>query len=86
MKINCLSCGHNVDLDQAYAENYEGAVKCCGCDAMLSIKTEQGDVRSVHLCAPREHPERVIDRDSSDDHRGTPQHNGARHAHADKIQ
>ena len=54
MKINCLSCGHNVDLDDAYAENYEGAIKCYGCDATLEIKTEQGSLRGVHLCAPRE--------------------------------
>jgi hypothetical protein len=86
MKINCLSCGHNVDLDEAYAENYEGAVKCYGCDAMLAIKTEQGNVRGVHLCTLGGHLERAIDSNPSDDHRGGAGHNGARLDHADKIQ
>ena len=86
MKINCLSCGHNVDLDDAYAENYEGAIKCYGCDATLEIKTEQGSLRGVHLCAPRERLECAVDGDPSDNHRGGQEHNGARFDHAAKIQ
>jgi ribosomal protein S27E len=39
MKINCLSCGHKVDLGDAY-EEYEGQVKCFACTAILEIKTE----------------------------------------------
>lgn len=49
MKINCLFCGHNIDLDDAYSENYEGAIKCYGCDTTLEIKTEQNSIRSVRL-------------------------------------
>jgi len=49
MKINCLSCGHNIDLDDAYSENYEGAIKCFGCGTTLEIKTEQNSIRAVHL-------------------------------------
>jgi DNA-directed RNA polymerase subunit N (RpoN/RPB10) len=48
MKINCLSCGHKVDLDDAY-DDYEGAVKCFTCGAILNIKTEQGQLKSVSL-------------------------------------
>jgi DNA-directed RNA polymerase subunit N (RpoN/RPB10) len=48
MKINCLSCGHNVDLDDAY-DDYEGAVKCFACGVILNIKTEQGHLKSVNL-------------------------------------
>ncbi|HXR24931.1 MAG TPA: hypothetical protein VN742_06190 [Candidatus Binataceae bacterium] len=86
MKINCLSCGHNVDLDDAYAENYEGAIKCYACNATLEIKTEQGSLRGVHLCAPGARLERVIDGASPEDHRGGRAYNGARLEHADKIQ
>ena len=48
MKINCLSCGHKVALDDAY-DNYEGQVKCYACSAMLAIKTEEGNVKAVQF-------------------------------------
>jgi transcription initiation factor IIE alpha subunit len=48
MKINCLCCGHKVDLDDAY-DDYEGQVKCFACGAILEIKTEQGGVKHVRL-------------------------------------
>ena len=48
MKINCLSCGHKVDMDDVY-DNYEGQVKCWACSAMLDIKTEDGNLRMVRL-------------------------------------
>jgi hypothetical protein len=46
MKINCLSCGHYVDLDDSYSD-YEGAIKCYACDATLEIKLSDGQVKSV---------------------------------------
>lgn len=47
MKINCLTCGHKVDLDEVY-DDYEGCVKCL-CGTMLEIKTEEGRLRSVKI-------------------------------------
>jgi len=60
MKINCLSCGHKVDLDDAY-DDYEGAVKCFACGAILNIKTQEGRLKSVSLATavPRRSLERV---------------------------
>ncbi|HYB90220.1 MAG TPA: hypothetical protein VEC38_04155 [Candidatus Binataceae bacterium] len=49
MKINCLSCGHNIELDDAYADHYEGEIKCFGCGARLEIRTEQSAIRYVRL-------------------------------------
>ena len=49
MKINCLSCGHNIDLDDAYDEHYEGEIKCYGCNGALEILTDQGAIRCVRL-------------------------------------
>lgn len=46
MKVNCLSCGHDVDLDEAY-DDYEGPVKCFACRAILQVKTEQGHIKHV---------------------------------------
>ena len=48
MKINCLSCGHKVDLADAY-DDFEGAVKCFACGAILEIKTAEGNVKTVQL-------------------------------------
>lgn len=46
MKINCLACGHGVELDEAYSD-YEGPVKCSTCSALLEIKLAESRVKSV---------------------------------------
>jgi len=48
MKINCLSCGHKVDLSETY-DDYAGMVKCFVCAALLEIRAEDGNIRSVQL-------------------------------------
>ena len=48
MKINCLSCGHTVDLDDAYSD-YEGQIKCYTCSAVLEIKLSDSLIKSVKL-------------------------------------
>ena len=52
MKINCLSCGHKVDLGADY-DNYEGQIKCFACHAVLEIRADHGDVRAVSNAQPR---------------------------------
>jgi len=63
MKINCLSCGHKVDLADAY-DDFEGEVKCFACGAILEIKTEAGNVKTVRTVkmAPRPSTEEVFQR------------------------
>ena len=46
MKINCLSCGYTLELDEAYSD-YEGQVKCYICSALLEVKLEDSHVKSV---------------------------------------
>jgi ribosomal protein S27E len=46
MRVNCLGCGHETELDEAY-DDYEGPVKCFGCGATLEIRTEQGSIKAV---------------------------------------
>jgi hypothetical protein len=54
MKVNCLSCGHSLDLRDAY-DDYEGQVTCFVCASLLAIRTQDGDVKSVELArSPRE--------------------------------
>lgn len=49
MKINCLSCGHNIELDEAYGENYDGRIKCFACNATLELRTEHSTIRWVRF-------------------------------------
>jgi DNA-directed RNA polymerase subunit N (RpoN/RPB10) len=46
MKINCISCGHNIDLGESY-DDYKGLVKCWVCSRLLMLRSEQGCARSV---------------------------------------
>lgn len=48
MKINCLSCGHKVELDDAY-DDYDGQVKCYACGVLLDVKLSEGCVKAVKL-------------------------------------
>lgn len=48
MKLNCLCCGHKIDLDDAY-DDYEGPVKCYVCGSLLEMKAHEGKIRTVHL-------------------------------------
>jgi ribosomal protein S27E len=48
MEINCISCGHRVELGEAY-DDYDGQVKCWVCGANLAIKTDAGAMRAMQL-------------------------------------
>ena len=63
MKINCLCCGHKVDLDDAY-DDYEGPVKCFVCSAILEIRAEHGTIKAVKQVNIVRHPsaEEVFER------------------------
>jgi hypothetical protein len=53
MKINCLSCGFRVALDDTY-DDFEGSIKCI-CGALLEIRTDEGELKFIKL-APPLHP------------------------------
>jgi hypothetical protein len=48
MKVNCISCGFKIDLDDCYSD-YEGQIKCYVCDAIINIKTEDGSIKYASL-------------------------------------
>jgi ribosomal protein S27E len=54
MKLNCLSCGHLLDLREAY-DDYEGQVRCYICGALLFIRTCDGQVKSVEMTGNPRH-------------------------------
>ena len=47
MKIKCICCGRDVNLDHRVFEDYEGPVKCFSCSTMMEIKTMSGLVDSL---------------------------------------
>lgn len=46
MKINCISCGFSINLDETY-DDYEGEITCFTCQAMLKIRIDEGRLKSV---------------------------------------
>jgi DNA-directed RNA polymerase subunit N (RpoN/RPB10) len=60
MKLNCLSCGHTVDLRDSY-NDYDGQVRCFTCGALLAIRTQDGQVKWVELVgSPRRHEDSAL--------------------------
>jgi hypothetical protein len=49
-KINCVSCGHTICLDDAY-DDFEGPVKCYVCSGLLQIKTVEGMIKAIRLAS-----------------------------------
>ena len=48
MRIRCLSCGHQVEVDESYSE-FEGDIKCVICGAILKCKFEDGNLKALTL-------------------------------------
>ena len=48
MKVQCVSCGHELNLDHWVFDDYEGPVKCFSCSRMMEVKTAKGIVYSIN--------------------------------------
>lgn len=46
MKVNCITCGHSLNLDDAY-DDFDGLVRCYVCSGLFELKTADGKVKSV---------------------------------------
>jgi hypothetical protein len=42
MKIECLSCGREMNLDQQVSSDFKGSIKCFSCSAAMEIQTMRG--------------------------------------------
>ena len=42
MKVDCIACGYEINLDHKIFDDYMGPIKCFVCGAMMEVKTEQG--------------------------------------------
>ncbi len=54
MKVRCISCGHELNLDHWVFEDYSGPVKCFSCSAMMEVKSTGGEVYSINPLAVHE--------------------------------
>ncbi len=55
IRLNCLSCGHPMDLGDAY-EDYQGEVRCWGCKAVLDVTLQDGKLKSMRRGGAAETP------------------------------
>jgi ribosomal protein S27E len=51
MKVKCISCGHDLNLDHWVFDDYAGPVKCFSCSRMMEVKTAKGIAYSVNPLA-----------------------------------
>jgi hypothetical protein len=49
MKINCISCGREINLDHGVFKDYGGSVKCFFCSSMMEVKTTEAVIEAVNL-------------------------------------
>jgi len=47
MRVKCISCGNELNLDHWVFEEYSGPVKCFSCSTMMEVKTNGGAVYSI---------------------------------------
>lgn len=52
MEVNCLSCGHRINIGDAY-DDFEGQIRCFVCGELLQIKTEAGKIKAVSMVSSR---------------------------------
>jgi ribosomal protein S27E len=48
MRVKCISCGNELNLDHGIFEDYSRPVKCFSCSAMMEVKSTGGEVYSVN--------------------------------------
>lgn len=47
MKVNCVSCRRELNLDHWIFDHYSGPAKCFSCGTMMSVKTIEGKTISI---------------------------------------
>jgi ribosomal protein S27E len=53
MRVKCLSCGNELNLDHWVFEDYSGPVKCFSCSAMMDVQSTGGEIyEKLTLNAP----------------------------------
>jgi ribosomal protein S27E len=60
MRVKCISCGHELNLDHFIFKDYSEPVKCFSCGAMMEVKTTGGEVYSINPFAVYESKRKVV--------------------------
>lgn len=60
VRVKCISCGHELNLDHWVFEDYSGPVKCFSCSAMMEVKSTGGEVYSINPLAVYESKGRSV--------------------------
>ena len=47
MKVRCVYCGYELNLDHKVFDDYSGSIKCYRCRGMMKVKTAQGLICSL---------------------------------------
>jgi ribosomal protein S27E len=51
VRVKCISCGEELNLDHGIFEDYSGPVECLSCSTMMEVKTNGGEVYSINPLA-----------------------------------
>ena len=54
MRVKCISCGNELNLDHGIFEDYSGPVKCFSCSAMMEVKSTGGEIYAINPLAVHE--------------------------------
>ena len=49
IRLNCISCGHYINLHEDVYAEYEGLIKCEACSALLKIKVHEGALKTMAI-------------------------------------
>ena len=60
MRVKCISCGNELNLDHWVFEEYSGPVKCFSCSAMMELNSTAGEVHSINPLAVQENRRRSV--------------------------
>jgi len=61
MRVKCISCGNELNLDHWIFEDYSGPVKCFSCSAMMEVKSTGGEVYSINPLSIYESKRRPVE-------------------------
>ena len=60
MRVKCILCGNELNLDHWVFEDYSGPEKCFSCAIMMEVKSTGGEVYSINPLAVYESKRKVV--------------------------
>jgi ribosomal protein S27E len=60
MRVKCISCGNELNLDHWVFEDYSGPVKCFSGATMMEVKSTGGEIYSINPLGVYESKRKVV--------------------------